>query len=172
MNGFLIMVPLFLIRFGLMGIMSRPSLSRAAFFAPLEGKERGAGLLYQISNILIILYPLFLKLRIEIPRSYLGLVPYLSGTAILIISTVSFARPEQNGLNRNGIYNMSRNPMYLGYFFYFLGCSVLLQSVIMLGFLLIFQVAAHWIIRSEERWCIRQFGEEYLNYMKKVRRYL
>jgi len=29
-----------------------------------------------------------------------------------------------------------------------------------------------FLIMSEERWCIMEFGEEYIKYMNKVRRYI
>ncbi|WP_429084978.1 methyltransferase family protein [Brassicibacter mesophilus] len=38
--------------------------------------------------------------------------------------------------------------------------------------LIIFQLAVHWIILYEERWCIKEFGNDYKRYMKKVRRYI
>ena len=43
MNGFLLLVPFFLIRFGLMARLDRASLARAAHFAPMRGGERAAG---------------------------------------------------------------------------------------------------------------------------------
>jgi len=77
-----------------------------------------------------------------------------------------------NGINLNGLYRVSRNPMYIAYFIYFLGCALLTHSLILLALLIGFQVSAHWIILSEERWCIKKFGEEYIKYMNKVRRYI
>ena len=62
--------------------------------------------------------------------------------------------------------------MYVAYFLFFTGCALLTQSPLLFAFVLVFQVAAHWIVLSEERWCIRQFGEAYRQYMKTVRRYL
>ena len=35
----------------------------------------------------------------------------------------------------------------------------------------IFQISAHWIIRAEERECIKKFGIAYEQYMKKPRRH-
>lgn len=170
-NAFLLMIPLFLIRFGLLGIINKAALSRAAFFAPVEGGEKGAYLFYQISNAFITLYPLFLKIQMKQPTFFIGLCAYVLGIAILIISTVAFAKPNQSGLNTKGIYGVSRNPMYIGYFMYYLGCAILIRSVLQFIALLIFQIAAHWIILSEERWCIHKFGSEYINYMNRVKRY-
>ncbi len=62
--------------------------------------------------------------------------------------------------------------MYVAYFVYFVGCALLTQSMVLLGTVIAFQVSAHWIILSEERWCLERFGEEYQRYSKKVRRYL
>lgn len=72
----------------------------------------------------------------------------------------------------NGLYRVSRNPMYISYFLYFLGCAILTNSWILLLFLIAFQTSSHWIILSEERWCIENFGDEYIKYMNKVRRYI
>lgn len=172
MNAFLLIVPLFLIRFGLLKAINKDALSRAAFFAPLEGKEKAAYFSYQLSNIFIILYPAFLKIQTKLPLFFIALFIYISGISVLIIATVDFAEPEQSGININGIYKISRNPMYIGYFIYFSGCVLLTHSMLLLISLIVFQISAHWIILSEERWCIRKFGTEYINYMNKVKRYI
>ena len=172
MTAFLLMIPLFLIRFGLLGMVNRAALSRAAFFAPLKGGEKTAYLFYQASNVFIILYPIFLKIQTNPPLFLIGLLVYLIGISILAVSTIHFATPKQSGINTNGIYKISRNPMYMGYFVYFLGCALLTHSLALLLSLFIFQLSAHWIILSEERWCIHNFGSEYINYMNKVRRYI
>lgn len=171
MNAFILVIPLFLIRFGLLGMTSKSALSRASFVAPLEGGERVAYFFYQVSNVFICLYPLFLKIQIKPPKFFVGLVIYILGIALVIIATIAFAKPNQSGLNANGIYKVSRNPMYIGYFMYLLGCVVLTNSMLLFVALLIFQIAAHWIILSEERWCIRQFGSQYVSYMNRVKRY-
>ena len=62
--------------------------------------------------------------------------------------------------------------MYVSYFACFSGMALLTQSWIMLIIVIIFQISAHWIILSEERWCLENFGKSYENYMKKVRRYI
>lgn len=172
MNAFLLMIPLFFTRFILLRMINKEALSRAAFFAPLEGNETIAYLFYQVSNVFIILYSFVLEVQVLTPLFFIALPVYITGIGVLVISTVNFAKPKQNGLNVNGIYRISRNPMYLGYFMYFLGCGLLTHSIGLLFALIIFQVSAHWIILSEERWCIKQFGSEYRNYMNNVRRYI
>ena len=172
MNAFLLVIPLILIRFVLLSILDKEALKRAAFFAPLIGKEKVAYWFYQISNVLIFIYLCFLKITTDSYWLYAGLVIYGLGILLCIFSVSNFAKPAENGINLKGIYRVSRNPMYVAYFIYFLGCVLLTQSFILLAILLVFQISAHWIILSEERWCVKKFGEEYINYMNKVRRYI
>lgn len=172
MTAVLLMIPLFFIRYGILVMINRDALSRAAFFAPLEGKEKTAYLFYQVSIVFIILYSFLLKIQTESSLFFIGLFVYILSISILTVSTVNFAKPKHSGINMNGIYKISRNPMYIGYFMYFLGCVILTHSIVLLLSLLVFQISTHWIILSEERWCINNFGSEYKNYMNKVRRYI
>lgn len=171
--GFLLLIPFFLIRFGLLALLNKDAVARAGHFAPLSAKEKPVYWLYQISNAAIFISLLFLKIKAAPPIwFYFGCFVYLAGTILLAVSMVNFASPAASGINQNGLYRLSRNPMYVAYFIFFLGCALLTQSWLLLGFTLVFQITAHFIIRSEERWCIAQFGDAYLQYMKKVRRYL
>lgn len=172
MNGFLLLIPFLLIRFGLLYILSKEGLERAAFFAPLIGKEKAAYWVYQISNILFFVYLFFLKITTDSYWFYAGLGTYGLGVLLCLASVSNFAKPEENGINQKGLYRISRNPMYVAYFIFFLGCVLLTQSLLLLAILMAFQISAHWIIRAEERWCIKKFGEEYKNYMNEVRRYI
>lgn len=170
--GFLIVIPFFLIRFGLLSLLNKDAVKRAAYFAPLSDNEKTAYWLYQISNMAVFLSMFFLRIRVT-PAGlfYAGVVFYAAGTLLLVVSVIHFASPSESGMNQKGIYRLSRNPMYVAYFIFFLGCVLLTQSLLLFGFVLVFQITAHWIIRAEERWCIRQFGNAYLQYMKNVRRY-
>lgn len=62
--------------------------------------------------------------------------------------------------------------MYVAYFVFFMGYVLMTQSLILLALVIIFQISAHWIILSEERWCMEKFGDEYVQYLKRVRRYI
>ena len=171
MNAFLTVIPIILIRYSLLSAISKEGSKRAGFFAPLLGKEKVAFWIYQITTALILLFLLLLKIKTDSVWFYIGLIIYISGIVLYAISIVNYANPKINGINVNGLYRISRNPMYVAYFIYFLGCVCLTQSWILLGLLIVFQISVHWIILSEERWCIKKFGEEYIKYMNRVRRY-
>lgn len=172
MNGFLLLIPLILIRYGLLRSLNKESLKRAAFFPPLIEKEKVAIWFYQISTILLFLYLCFLKIVINSVWFFPGMAVYGLGILLCVVSMLNFSKPAKNGINLNGLYHFSRNPIYVSYFICFSGCILLTQSLSLLLLVLIFQISSHWIILSEERWCIRKFGEEYIRYMEKVRRYI
>lgn len=172
MNSALLLVPLFLIRYGLLSVINKKSLSKAAFFTPMIGLEKTMYLIYEVFTILIVIYMFFLKVNTETDLFSVGLFIYIAGVLLFALSTFSFAKYSDLGVSKGGMYRFSRNPMYVSYFIYFLGCVLITNSMILFIMLLFFQVSAHWIILSEERWCIGEFGIEYSEYMKKVRRYV
>ena len=172
MNAFLTVIPIIIIRYGLLSAISRDALKRAGFFPPLVGKSKAAIWVYQISNNLMFLYLLLLRIRINSDWFYIGLIIYILGIVLYTVSIVNYAKPKETGINMYGLYRISRNPMYVAYFIYFLGCALLTRSGILLALLLTFQISVHWIILSEEKWCIKEFGDEYIKYMSKVRRYI
>ena len=172
MNAFLLILPFLLVRFGLLAVLDKEAIKRAAYFPPLFGREIVAYGFYQVANAFLLLYPLLLTIRTEGILFYAGLPVYLLGLLLCAGAMMSFARPETTGFSRKGLYRFSRNPVYIGYFFFFSGCVLLTHSRLLLVALLVFQYTAHWIIRSEERWCLDTFGEEYREYQSRVRRYI
>ena len=171
MNAIVLIIPVILIRYGLLSIISKVSLNRAAYFPPLHGIEKAAFWIYQISNTFMFFYLLFLRVIVNEPIFLIGLIIYFLGLCLYTASTINFAKPNKSIINQNGLYQFSRNPMYVAYFIVFSGLVILTESSVLIIALFIFQISSHWIILSEERWCIEKFGNEYRTYMKKVRRY-
>lgn len=103
MNGFLLLMPFFGIRFILLSILNRKSIQRAAYFAPMQGNEKVAYFIYQISTIGIILYLFFLTIKIDFSlRFFLGLISYLVGLCLCAITIINFSSPDSKGLIQMG----------------------------------------------------------------------
>jgi len=172
-NGFLLLIPVFLIRYMLLAKLNKSAMKRASHYPPMIGVEKVAFLVYQLSTVAIFVAVLFLEVQTnQALLFYTGIAVYIIGLILLSLATINFSTPSDNGVNQKGLYRLSRNPMYVAYFVCFMGISSLVQSVIFLGVVFLFQISAHWIILSEERWCIEQFGAKYLLYMNKIRRYI
>ena len=118
---------------------------------------------------------------IPAPLHWAGLIFMLPGILILLHSGASFVRAktgllpfsEATTLVTSGLFRFTRNPMYLGMVLFLLGLAVLLGSLSAL-----IPVAVYaWIIdrqfiRNEEVFLQEIFGEEYLAYMRRVRRWI
>lgn len=79
---------------------------------------------------------------------------------------------KSTSLVTTGPFKMTRNPMYLGMVFVLLGIAIALGSalpfLVISVFILIIQTR---FILGEERFMEELFGEEYLSYKKRVRRW-
>ena len=80
---------------------------------------------------------------------------------------------EVNKLVTSGIFKYSRNPMYLGMLMIVLSTSIFYLNVYSILTPLLFIL---WInkfqIKREEEFLIEKFGDEYLSYKKKTRRWI
>ena len=73
----------------------------------------------------------------------------------------------------HGVYRFTRNPMYVGFALCTLALAILVDSTWMLLAVPIGLVLTdRLIVTREERYLERKFGEEYLNYKRRVRRWL
>ena len=78
-----------------------------------------------------------------------------------------------SSLQTTGIYSVSRNPMYLSLLLMYTGLAFLIGNwwtIILLP--LLFLVVQEYVIKHEEKYLGRRFGQEYLNYKLGVRRWL
>ncbi|MFI5153114.1 MAG: methyltransferase family protein [Chitinophagales bacterium] len=78
-----------------------------------------------------------------------------------------------HSLQTNGIYAITRNPMYIGLAVLYLGLSCFLGNwwnIILFPSLLL--IVQEYIIKREEKYLQRRFGQEFQDYKNKVRRWL
>lgn len=89
-------------------------------------------------------------------------------------TTVNPTKPEaSSALVKTGIYQYSRNPMYVGFLFILLAWGFLLSNAYAIaitpGFVFYLN---RFQIRPEEKMLSRIFGDEFCGYQKRVRRWL
>jgi protein-S-isoprenylcysteine O-methyltransferase Ste14 len=78
-----------------------------------------------------------------------------------------------NSLQTKGIYSLTRNPMYMGLLILYSGIGMLegnWWTIIFIPVVII--IVQSYVIRGEENYLQRAFGEEYNAYRKKVRRWI
>ena len=100
----------------------------------------------------------------------------LSGWSVQVLrSADTTTRPDKpaSRVVRHGPFGYSRNPIYVSFAMLYLGIAVLrnaLWAVLLLPLAL--YVIQREVIGREERYLERTFGEEYLDYKAKVRRWV
>jgi len=129
-----------------------------------------------LSHCLLPIMPIVPK-----PYTYLGIALMPLGLAIGILAAMTFRRigasfqlpGKSSTLATSGPFRISRNPMYLSMLIWLAGLAVFLGSLSTLLFpILLFLTANFLIIPLEEQDMEGVFGERYLEYKQRVRRWL
>jgi protein-S-isoprenylcysteine O-methyltransferase Ste14 len=101
----------------------------------------------------------------------LGIGISLSAWSVLEASATNIESPDK--LITSGPYAFSRNPMYVGWDAIYLGVALIVNSVWIIILFPLVIAAIHYLdVLKEEQLLKEQFGEEYLDYQARVRRYL
>jgi protein-S-isoprenylcysteine O-methyltransferase Ste14 len=122
----------------------------------------------------------FLRLLL-FPENLIGIIFIVAGTVLNISADRAFkeanstVKPfeESSQLMTQGVFKISRNPMYFGMFLVLIGIAAILGSLI--PFILSFIFA--WIMKRrfiliEEKMLLEKFGNEWLFYKNDVRRWV
>ena len=126
--------------------------------------------LFRISFIETFSSPLF---------KYIACALALAGLLLTTVSLVNLGRSTRLGLPQedtvfttNGLYRLSRNPMYLGFDLLTLASMIysLNPGIISLG--LYSLIIYHLIVLGEEKFLEQRFGTDYQEYRRKTRRYI
>ena len=113
---------------------------------------------------------------------YAGILLFAAGLVIMLDCILRFALDGKGTLSpvdptrelvASGLYRFSRNPMYVGVMMMLLGETVFSQSVYLLVYsLFIFILFNLFIILVEEPRLKRDFGDAYMQYSIKTRRWI
>ena len=77
--------------------------------------------------------------------------------------------PQTKKLVTIGPYRYSRNPMVFGAFSLYVSIVIFLNSIIgLIGLFIFLFIVIHYLRLSEERRLLKDFGDEYIYYKKKV----
>ncbi|NLU25054.1 MAG: isoprenylcysteine carboxylmethyltransferase family protein [Clostridiales bacterium] len=111
---------------------------------------------------------------------FTGFVTGLRGDLIFLVAVLTMKDSWRAGIPEkdktqfvsSGIYAFSRNPAFLGFDFMYIGVGLLFCNPLSIGFTAFAVITLHLQILQEEAYLTQTFGEIYLNYKKRVFRYL
>jgi protein-S-isoprenylcysteine O-methyltransferase Ste14 len=144
-----------------------------------------------IAPPLLFVLPILASLALEwfVPTSFVqGVFRWILGALIVVaglaLNVVGFITQKRAGTDpipfnpstrivAHGLYRFTRNPMYIGFALCTFGLAVLVDSAWVLlavpvGLVLIHRI----VVTREELYLERKFGEEYLTYKRRVRRWI
>jgi protein-S-isoprenylcysteine O-methyltransferase Ste14 len=150
-----------------------------------------------LENILfpiLILWSVFLiltVLRINMPAivsnivikitwlKYAGITFCYIGLIIFLSALISFGKAWRIGIDENnsnelittGMFKYSRNPIFLFMDLYFTGIMLIYPNIVFIIIAAGTIIGMHLQILREEKFLINKFGEKYIEYKKKTRRY-
>jgi protein-S-isoprenylcysteine O-methyltransferase Ste14 len=140
-----------------------------------------AYLLFALIAIILLHFLAPIGRIISPPMNLVGLLLLVPGVALNLLADRAFkennttVKPfdESRLLITDGVFGISRHPMYLGFVLILLGVTVLLGSISPYPVILVFAILMDaGFIRMEERMLEAQFPEAWQEYKSQVRRWI
>jgi protein-S-isoprenylcysteine O-methyltransferase Ste14 len=122
--------------------------------------------------LLLILYSIFVPLKLGTAWFYIGLSVYLLGLIPYAMVFVNFATTPPDKLVIKGIYRYSRHPMYLAPCIVFIGIGVATASWIFLLLSVVCIIMPLLYVDAEERHLLKFYGNAYQEYMNRTPRWI
>lgn len=114
------------------------------------------------------------------PVSWIGVGLCIGGFLVLLLSVVSFGKSFRVGIDvdhpdklvTTGVFAVSRNPIYVGFALVLIGEFLVFPNWIPLVYLAAGILLFHRQVLREEKFMRQQYGQEYADYCRQVRRYV
>jgi len=117
-------------------------------------------------------YSIFLPLKLDTIWFLVGLFIYLLGVAFDFMASVSWATSPLDKPIAGGVYRISRNPMDFGNFLVIIGLGIVCISWVFLLLGVVGITLMNMKVVSEERFCLKKYGDEYREYLDRTPRWI
>jgi protein-S-isoprenylcysteine O-methyltransferase Ste14 len=143
-----------------------------AFTAYFSKIQKNAFSSTQLIYFILIIYSIFVPLKLGTVWFYVGLPVFLVGLIPYAMLAVNFVTTPLDKPVTRGIYRYSRHPMYVTEFLVLLGAGIASASWIFLLLFVVDIILPHLFVEAEERYCIEKYGDAYREYMNRTPRWL
>jgi protein-S-isoprenylcysteine O-methyltransferase Ste14 len=131
-------------------------------------------------NFKIFPYPFDIKLFDLFFLKIIGMMVVILSFVIYIWALSDLGNSWRLGIDEShpgklvttGIYSITRNPIYMFFNLYFFGIFLINGNLIFLIFTILIVINLHYMIKEEEKFLMKSFKEEYLNYSFQTGRYI
>lgn len=157
----LLLVPYFLVP---LNIISKGREEGSNFTDEFNKMQKSALTSLHIIYLLLIIYSIFVPLKLGTAWFYVGLPIYLLGLISHAMVWVGFATTPPDKLITKGIYRYSRNPMQLSIFPVLVGVGIASASWVFLLLAVVFLIMPLSWLKAEERHLLKFYGDSYRKY--------
>jgi len=164
-----LLIPYFLVP---LNILPKGREEGSNLTAEFNKTQKGAFFSLHIINLLMLIYSVFVPLKLGTVWFYAGLPVYLLGLISYAMVFVGFATTPPDKLVTRGIYRYSRNPMYLSAVIIFVGIGIASASWVFLLLAVVYMILPLLWVDAEERHCLKVYGDAYRDYMNRTPKYL
>ena len=119
-----------------------------------------------------VIYSIFLPLKLGTIWFYAGLPVALIGLVILTVVMVNYAATPWDEPVTKGVYRISRNPVYFSEFLLDISIGIACASWIFILSGTIFMILTNIVVGSEERFCLKKYGNAYREHMDRTPRWI
>jgi protein-S-isoprenylcysteine O-methyltransferase Ste14 len=137
-----------------------------------ENDEKRVFMISMVVMLLILVYSVFLPLKLGTVWFYAGLAIYLVGLVLYLTAIVNIVTTPLGQPFTKGIYRYSRHPMMFSSFITFVGASIASASWILLLLSVVFMVLQTTEAIAEERGCLETYGDKYQKYLNRTPRWI
>ncbi|MCD6569661.1 MAG: isoprenylcysteine carboxylmethyltransferase family protein [Deltaproteobacteria bacterium] len=159
---------------------------------PIKGENKEVKIAMILGGIIftVVLISLFITncydVFIPLPFLHRGLLAIL-GCILLLISLiigiisarelgnswrVGILEDQETELVQTKIYKFCRNPYFLSYFIMFLAFFLIIPRIVLLLLVIASILYFHYMVKNEEKYLEKIHGARYIDYCKRVGRYL
>jgi len=138
----------------------------------LTNKENAVFNAHHIIFLASCVYSIFLPLKLSTPWFLGGLIVYVLGMLIEALALLSFYKTSVDKPVTEGVYSISRHPIYVGFFLLKIGISMSCLSWIFLLLAIISVILENDMVDMEERWCLERYGGAYREYTNRTPKWI
>jgi protein-S-isoprenylcysteine O-methyltransferase Ste14 len=164
-----LLVPFFLVP---LNIIPKGREEGSDFTVEFNKIQKGSHLSLHIIYLLLVIYSIFVPLKLGTAWFYAGIPIYLLGLGSYAMVFVGFVTTPPDKLVTEGIYRYSRNPMQLSTFLLLLGIGIATASWIFLLLAIVYMIVPLLWLNAEECHLQKLYGDAYREYMNRTPRWI
>ncbi len=153
-------------------VFHRDTVKRMADMTGYSPREKAVTASASVTPHLFTLLTIFIPLSSNTIAIVIGAPLYTIGLIGLVAAVVSYIKSPPEALAMQGIYKISRNPMYVAALLAYTGIAVMTLNILLTMLLIVMIILHHLMIRAEEKACAKRFGKQYEQYKEQTPRYV